>query len=109
MCIARIPTMADDKSSDNNKQNLVSRAQDGGKCIVHIYTKSASEIIKFSEQSWKKVCFTVNFYGDKLLISKNIVMIFKLKYQHFSLMNSIAFEKCSASGDTAPNQVVCPK
>ena len=42
MCIARIPTMVDDKSSDNNKQNLVPRAQDGRKCIVHIYTKSAS-------------------------------------------------------------------
>ena len=42
MCIARIPTMVDDKSSGNNKQNLVPRAQDGRKCIVHIYTKSAS-------------------------------------------------------------------
>ena len=33
--------MADDNSSDNNKQNLVSRAQNGQKCIVHIYPKSA--------------------------------------------------------------------
>ena len=41
--------MADDKSSDNNKRNLVPRAQDDRKCIVHIYPKSASEIIKFSE------------------------------------------------------------
>ena len=83
MCIARITTMTDDKSSDNNKRNLVSRAQDGRKCIVHIYPKSASEIIRFSEQSWKKVCFAANVYGDKLLIGKNI-MIFKLKYQQFS-------------------------
>ena len=43
--------MSDDKSSDNNKPNLVSRAQNGQKCIVHIYPKSASEIIKFTEQS----------------------------------------------------------
>ena len=49
--------MADDKSSDNNKRNLVPRAQDDRKCIVHIYPKSASEIIKFSEQSWKKSFF----------------------------------------------------
>ena len=55
-----------------------------------------------------KVCFAANVYGDKLLIGKNI-MIFKLKYQQFSYMNSIAFEKCDASGDTAPNQVVCAK
>ena len=47
ICIARITTMTDDKSSDNNKRNLVSRARDGRKCIVHIYPKSASEIIKF--------------------------------------------------------------
>ena len=60
--------MADDKSSDNNQGNLVSRAQDGRNCIVHIYPKSASEIIKFSEQSWKKVCFAANAYGDKPLI-----------------------------------------
>ena len=75
--------MADDKSSDNNKRNLVLRAQDGRKCIAHIYPKSASEIIRFCEQFWKKVCFAANVYGDKLLIGKNI-MIFKLKYQHFS-------------------------
>ena len=60
--------MADDKSSDNNQGNLVSRAEDGRNCIVHIYPKSASEIIKFSEQSWKKVCFAANVYGDKPLI-----------------------------------------
>ena len=75
--------MADDKSSDHNKRNLVSHAQDDRKFVVHIYPKSASEIIKFCEQSWKKVCFAANVYGDKLLIGKNI-MIFKLKYQHFS-------------------------
>ena len=38
---------------------------------------------KFSDQSWKKVCFAAVVYGDKLLIGKNI-MIFKLVYQHFS-------------------------
>ena len=75
--------MADDKSSDHNKRNLVSHAQDGRKFVVHIYPKRASEIIKFSKQSWRKVCFAANVYGDKLLIGKNI-MIFKLKYQHFS-------------------------
>ena len=69
------------------------RAQDGQKCIVHIYPKSASKIRKFTEQSWKKVSFTVNVYGNKLLIG-NSIMIFKLKYQHFSQMNSIVFEKC---------------
>ena len=75
--------MADDKSNDNNKRNLVSRAEDDRKCIVHIYPKSASDIIKFSEQSWKKNCFAASVYGDKLLIGRNI-MIFKLEYQHFS-------------------------
>ena len=75
--------MADYKSSDNNKRNLVPRTQDGRKCIVHIYPKSASEITKFSDQSWKKNCFAAVVYGDKLLIGKNI-MIFKLVYQHFS-------------------------
>ena len=75
--------MADDKSSDHNKRNLVSHAQDGRKLVVHIYSKRASEIIKFSKQFWRKVCFAANVYGDKLLIGKNI-MIFKLKYQHFS-------------------------
>ena len=75
--------MADGKSNDNNKRNLLSRAQDGYKCIVHIYPKVASKIIKFNEQSWKKVCFAANVYSDKLLIGNNI-MIFKLKYQHFS-------------------------
>ena len=74
--------MADDKASNNNKWNLVSRTQDGQICIVHIYPKCASEIMKFSEQSWKKVWFAANVYGDKLLIGKNI-MIFKLKYQNF--------------------------
>ena len=74
--------MADDKSSDNNKRNLVPPAQDRRKYIVYIQPKSASEIIKSSGQSWKKVCFAANVYGDKLLIGKNI-MIFKLKYWHF--------------------------
>ena len=48
-------TINDDTSSDNNKRNLVSCAQDDRKSIARIYPKRASEVIKFSEQSWKKV------------------------------------------------------
>ena len=36
--------MADDKSSDNNQGNLVSRAQDGRNYIVHIYPKSHQKL-----------------------------------------------------------------
>ena len=86
----------------------MSCAQDDRKSIARIYPKRASEVIKFSEQSWKKVWFATNVYGDKLLMGKNI-MIFRLKYQHFHRRILLLLKNVDASGDTALNQVTCPK